>query len=173
MARKRTPSTPPSTPKVWTVDEINHGVQKLQRRIAEAQALADDNVIYNDSRVNNVESNISSTVKDVFGENSDEYAEFRHAKILSGGFNRQPILQRGSVNQEKQRKFVADIPAMIFRLQNLVRRLEEKLLDAKHCPRCNKTYTDSNMSYCLDDGSPLVSSSYDPQADTLKFSPGE
>ena len=38
----------------------------------------------------------------------------------------------------------------------------------KRCPQCNRTYTDDALSFCLDDGSPLVSaaapSSYDPSA---------
>jgi hypothetical protein len=38
----------------------------------------------------------------------------------------------------------------------------------KRCPQCNRTYTDDALSFCLDDGSPLVSasapSSLDPSA---------
>src|SRR5215831_14391745 len=38
----------------------------------------------------------------------------------------------------------------------------------KRCPQCNRTYTDDALSFCLDDGSPLVNatapSSYDPSA---------
>lgn len=38
----------------------------------------------------------------------------------------------------------------------------------KRCPQCNRTYTDDALSFCLDDGSPLVSasapSSFDPSA---------
>jgi hypothetical protein len=42
----------------------------------------------------------------------------------------------------------------------------------KRCPQCNRTYTDDALSFCLDDGSPLVSasapSSYDPSA-TIQY----
>ncbi len=42
----------------------------------------------------------------------------------------------------------------------------------KRCPQCNRTYTDDALSFCLDDGSPLVSasapSSMDPSA-TLQY----
>jgi hypothetical protein len=31
----------------------------------------------------------------------------------------------------------------------------------KRCPTCNKTFSDQNLSYCLDDGTPLVSASSD------------
>ena len=38
----------------------------------------------------------------------------------------------------------------------------------KRCPQCNRTYTDDALSFCLDDGSPLVGtaapSSFDPSA---------
>src|SRR5205814_10242763 len=38
----------------------------------------------------------------------------------------------------------------------------------KRCPQCNRTYDDDALSFCLDDGSPLVSttapSSFDPSA---------
>jgi hypothetical protein len=42
----------------------------------------------------------------------------------------------------------------------------------KRCPQCNRTYSDDALSFCLDDGSPLVSatapSSFDPSA-TVQF----
>ena len=44
----------------------------------------------------------------------------------------------------------------------------------KRCPQCNRTYTDDALSFCLDDGSPLVStsapSSFDPSA-TVQYPP--
>ena len=45
----------------------------------------------------------------------------------------------------------------------------------KRCPQCNRTYTDDALSFCLDDGSPLVStaapSSFDPSA-TVQYPQG-
>lgn len=35
----------------------------------------------------------------------------------------------------------------------------------KRCPQCNRTYTDDALSFCLDDGSPLVSTSAPPPSD--------
>lgn len=35
----------------------------------------------------------------------------------------------------------------------------------KRCPQCNRTYTDDALSFCLDDGSPLVSASAPSSAD--------
>ena len=48
----------------------------------------------------------------------------------------------------------------------------------KKCPTCNRTFTDDALSFCLDDGSPLLSvgssggpPSYDPGA-TIQYNPG-
>src|SRR5436190_6775729 len=46
----------------------------------------------------------------------------------------------------------------------------------KRCPQCNRTYSDEALSFCLDDGSPLVSgaapsSSFDPGA-TVQYPQG-
>lgn len=45
----------------------------------------------------------------------------------------------------------------------------------KRCPQCNRTYTDDALSFCLDDGSPLVATSApsasDPSA-TVQYPPG-
>lgn len=42
----------------------------------------------------------------------------------------------------------------------------------KHCPTCNRTFSDDSLSFCLEDGIPLVSNFhsghfFDPQAETL------
>ena len=39
----------------------------------------------------------------------------------------------------------------------------------KRCPTCQKTYTDANLSYCIDDGTPLVTDTADD--DTTVVSP--
>ncbi|HEX7530893.1 MAG TPA: hypothetical protein VF333_07110, partial [Pyrinomonadaceae bacterium] len=60
----------------------------------------------------------------------------------------------------------------------------------KRCPQCNRTYADDGLSFCLDDGSPLLSTSVptpsDPSATvqypqardtsaqpTIAFNPGQ
>jgi|GEM_PF-6698036 len=155
------------TPLDWTIGQFNRGTQKLRLRILDLQALADERIKYDDQRVKNVESNILMTIKDVFGEDSDEYRASRNFTIMTGGFNRQPILQRGQFNHERQRKFESCIPNAISRINNLVSRRQEKLLEAQTCPTCDRAYFDSRIVYCLDDGSRLVSSSYEPEAETL------
>jgi hypothetical protein len=44
----------------------------------------------------------------------------------------------------------------------------------KRCPQCNRTYTDDALSFCLDDGSPLLSTSGPSAADsspTIQYPP--
>jgi hypothetical protein len=150
-----------------TLAQFRRNTEKLHRRISEVQALADGRVAYNDQQVKNVESNVSATVKEVYGEHSSEYREFRSFTILTGGVNRQPILQRGQFNNERQREFESCIPNAVSRLNNLVNRRQEQLQDARVCPSCDRLYFDTNNVYCLEDGSQIKSPSYDGDADTL------
>jgi hypothetical protein len=156
-----------------TLAQSKRSTEKLRRRISEIQALADERVAYNDQRVKNVESNVSATIKEVYGESSSEYREFRSFTILTGGVNRQPILQRGQFNYERQRKYESCIPNAVSRLNNLVTRRQEQLQDARVCPSCDRLYPDTNNVYCLDDGSRIVSPSYDGDAKTLILPPNE
>ncbi len=44
----------------------------------------------------------------------------------------------------------------------------------KRCPTCNKTFADPNLSFCIDDGTPLVKAdapAYDPEATLVSPSP--
>jgi hypothetical protein len=44
----------------------------------------------------------------------------------------------------------------------------------KRCPTCNRTFTDQNLSFCIEDGTPLVkadASAYDPDATVVASSP--
>lgn len=149
-----------------TLTQFNRHSEKLRKRISEVQALAHDQVFYTDQRVKNAESNVSSTIKDVYGEDSPEYLEFRSFTILTGGMNRRPILQRGP-NYERQAKFVSCIPNAVSRLNNLVDRRKEQLQDAMVCSTCDRLYPDTTNVFCLVDGSRLLSPSYDGEAETL------
>jgi hypothetical protein len=150
-----------------TLAQFNRNTEKIRLRADEVQALANEQVRYNDQRVKNAESNVSATVKEVYGELSSEYREFRGFTILTGGMNRQPILQRGQFNYERQRKFESCLPNAVSRLNNLVNRRAQQLLYAMVCPSCDELYPNTDNVYCLADGSPLRSPSYDGDADTL------
>jgi Domain of unknown function (DUF4440) len=43
----------------------------------------------------------------------------------------------------------------------------------KRCPTCNRTFTDANLSFCIEDGTPLIQvNEYDPEATIVSSSPG-
>ena len=50
-----------------TLSQSNRDTEKLRRRISEILALADDRVFYNDQGVKNAESNVISTIREVYG----------------------------------------------------------------------------------------------------------
>jgi hypothetical protein len=156
-----------------TLAQFNRNTEKIRRRAIEVQMLAHEQVAYNDQRVKNAESNVSTTIKEVYGEFSSEYREFRSFTILTGGVNRQPILQRGQFNLDRQRKFESCIPTAVSKLNNLLNRRQEQLQDAKVCSSCDRLYNDADNAYCLADGSRLVSPSYDGDAETLILPPKE
>lgn len=41
----------------------------------------------------------------------------------------------------------------------------------KRCPACNRTFTDPNLSFCIDDGTPLVNSAVDDETTVVSPSP--
>ncbi|MGB7925593.1 MAG: hypothetical protein WCF57_20310 [Pyrinomonadaceae bacterium] len=45
---------------------------------------------------------------------------------------------------------------------------ETLTLPARYCPQCKRDYTKQQYKFCTEDGTPLVSTSYDPNADTAK-----
>jgi hypothetical protein len=147
--------------------QFNRHTEKIGRRISEIQALADDRVVYNDQRVKNVESNVSSTIREAYSENSSEDREFRSFTIFTGGVNRRSRLQRGQINYEHQRKFELCIPNAISRLNNLVNLRQERLADGTVCMPCDRFYPDEKHVYCLNCGSRIGSRADNGDAKTL------
>jgi predicted nucleotide-binding protein len=141
MANRRTPQSPSIEPKVFTSrKEIEDGITKLQRRIQnleELSSLVSQNLHYNDQKVRNVESNIRSTIQEVFGSNSPEFYEHRSHSILYGYSN------MGDSEYERQQKFVEGIPQSKAMLEGLIARLEEKKLDFSPPERKNNPIGDS------------------------------
>ena len=43
----------------------------------------------------------------------------------------------------------------------------------KRCPTCNKTFTDQNLSYCVDDGTPLITTDPADETTVVMSSPGD
>jgi len=149
----------------WTLEEINRGIAKLKRRIGELQVLLDTQVKYEDPLVRNAELEIPTTIEDVFGEESREYEEYSYVRLRSEILSKSAHETAPAAEQRNQSEFIHRVHEIMVRLQGLVKRLEEKKEDFKKCPKCHRTYP--NFDYCLEDGTFLVSLSYDPDSPTL------
>lgn len=119
-------SARPTGPKIYaskqlTLDDIERGIGKLQRRIAEVQGLK--SVRYDDQAVKTAELNIQETIREVFGDDSAEYDKHRYYDIWHG-----PLIM-GDSPHSIQSKFEAGIEHAIVMLKGLIARLEEKRAD--------------------------------------------
>jgi len=123
MARRKLPPPPPIESREFTISEIDRGVAKLQRRIEEVRSLESQGVRHNDAKKRVVESNITDTIRDVFGPNSPELREHGHLMIWDGGYN---IYDTPA---EQQAKFLAGVSQTVTLLEGLIARLEEKRED--------------------------------------------
>lgn len=119
MAKRRY-EPPPIEIKRFTIQEIERGIRKLNRRIEEIKKLKDDNVPFDNARVDSAETNIRESIRTVFGQNSPEFRDHEHHHIWHGGYN---LMED---EYERQRKYEAGIPQTITMLEGLIARLEEK-----------------------------------------------
>ncbi len=85
MARRPAPE-PEIQPKVFTtIDEIDRAVTKLERRIAEINAIDFQAAVLNHTGADDVaESNLRNTILEIYGPNSPEYREHKHIEIWAG-----------------------------------------------------------------------------------------
>ena len=134
MPPRRPSPPPPPEIKHFTPDEIEQGIMKLKRRIAEVQALDPRQatglaqltapaVRYEDQQVRNAEHAIDRTILEVFGANSPEYRQYRHHNIWHGG------MSFNMPEDEIQQRFAEGIPQTITMLEGLIHALEEKRAD--------------------------------------------
>jgi uncharacterized protein (TIGR02391 family) len=121
MAKKRI--EPPSIESriFESTDEIDRGVQKIERRIRELEALDIASTVRDDSSADDVaRSNVRETIREVFGSNSPEFTEHEHLDIWAGpvfaGMHPHQVIQA----KERGRTQVIGI------LRGLVARLQEK-----------------------------------------------
>jgi uncharacterized protein (TIGR02391 family) len=112
-----------------SASEIDRGIAKLQRRIADVQALDPTRIRSADQSVKNVETGIQETIREIYGQNSPEFQKHKHHDIWSGGYNLMDS------DYSMQQKFAEGIPQSIAMLQGLITRLEEKKMDFAEDPR--------------------------------------
>jgi uncharacterized protein (TIGR02391 family) len=86
MARSRqTPPPQPEPREFRSVEEIDNGIAKLERRVKELEQLDIPAAYRNDSGEDKVAiSNVRDTIRDVFGANSPEFIEHQHIQLWAG-----------------------------------------------------------------------------------------
>lgn len=120
MPPRRAPNRPPAEQKVFSPAEIDRGIARLEKRVAELRALDPATVAFNDPRVAAAASNIRSSILEVFGQNSTEQSEHGYHRISYGPEN----LRMSSA--QLQQNFARGLPRSIALVENLIVRLREK-----------------------------------------------
>lgn len=121
MPKKR-PDPPPIEPREFrSVDEIDSGIAKLERRIRELEQLDVAAAVHNDTGVDDVvRSNVRESIREVFGANSPEFNEHQHIRLWAGpmhvGMDPDEVVE----GTERGRRQVIGI------LNGLIGRLREK-----------------------------------------------
>lgn len=85
MARKRA-DPPPAEPRQFqSVEEIDRGITKLERRVLELEQLDVAAALRDDTGADGVvRSNVRETIREVFGTNSPEFREHEHLRLWAG-----------------------------------------------------------------------------------------
>jgi len=112
--------------KQFTKEQIDRGIEKLNRRIVQVEALDPAKVRFDDAIVDNVEHDIIETIREVFGLESPEFRSHQYHRIWKGGFSYIETVD------EQQRHFVDGIQDTLMTLQGLITWLEEKRTDLDH-----------------------------------------
>lgn len=121
MARAKTPDAETIEIKAFSLQDIEKGIARLKRRIADVKALDPKNVRREDAIVKSAERNIQADILEIFGSKSPEYKEHRGLVIwhrnesfgVVGGLD---------LYYDPQEAFVAGIPQIITILEGLIAR---------------------------------------------------
>jgi uncharacterized protein (TIGR02391 family) len=130
MPKRPSPEPTPIVTKVFTAQEIDRGIDKLQRRIHELKTLDPSVLPHDDASVENLTHRIRESIREVFGENSPEFKKYRHIEIGHGD-----IPSFGFMDDERiveahtQQRFADGIPHTIKILEGLIDWLKEKQED--------------------------------------------
>jgi uncharacterized protein (TIGR02391 family) len=128
---KRKAEQAPIEPKIFTLEEIIQGIEKLNRRLSDLQKLESEKVSYEDERANNLEFSIKETIREVFGPNSPEFDRYQYHRIWDG-----PTIMGG--DGYEQQYFESGIKKTVTLLQGLIDRLEEKKHDLGFDTKANQ-----------------------------------
>jgi uncharacterized protein (TIGR02391 family) len=123
MPARRTQGPPSIQSRDFTLDDIDHGIRKLKRRIEEVRAIDPRTTRYDDPRVESAQRNIRADIIDIFGQNSPEYMAH------SGHSLSNPEMGMGLDEYQYQDFFAEGLPKTVTMLEGLIRRLDEKRED--------------------------------------------
>jgi len=116
-------SVQPRVKEFRSIEEIDQGIAKFKRRIAEVKGLDPRSVRWDDQQPRNVEENIHATLLEVFGPGSPEFNANGNYRFVS-------LFSAGNLGDEFcQGEFEKSLPQAATMLENLVARLEEKRAD--------------------------------------------
>lgn len=132
MTRTKTSDAETMEVKAFSLQDIERGVAKLRRRIAEVNALNPRNVRREDAIVKSAERNIQADILEIFGLKSPEYKEHRNLVI----WHREQGLEVMGLGSyyDPQEAFAAGIPQTVTILEGLIARLEEKRSELSESP---------------------------------------
>lgn len=124
MVSRKPAAPPPIEIKQFTPEEIERGIMKLQRRIAEVEALDARRAAEPGAPERGVvASNVRETIREVFGTNSPEFHEHNFLDIWAGG------MRMGMPREEIAERIEAGKGRTVGILRALIGRIEEKRED--------------------------------------------
>jgi predicted nucleotide-binding protein len=128
-SRRRPPEPPPLELKRFSPVEAEHAINRLEARIADVKALDPQTIRHDDESIRAAERMIRSTILEVFGERSPEYADHQYHEIEHG----RPTISFGGFGERDyeadylaQRYFATGIPRTITMLESLIRTVKER-----------------------------------------------
>jgi len=124
MPRKRSEPVPVESRNFTSVEEIDLGIAKIQRRIKELEQLDVQAAVLQDTGTDKVAiSNVREVIREVFGQNSPEFKEHMYIDLWAGGMYINMEDRAIIIAKEKGRTQVIVI------LNGLIARLQEKRAD--------------------------------------------
>src|SRR5438034_1109687 len=135
MSPRRPPEPPPIQPHEFrSVEEIEHGIHKLERRIGEVKGLDTRKVVLEHTGDDDIlASKIKETLREIFGTNSPEFQDHQFIHFFAGpmriGMGEYEVIEA----RDKGKTKVANV------LQGLIDRLRERLEDFGPPARPNPT----------------------------------
>lgn len=141
---KRVHQQIPIERKVFTASEIVRATGKLKRRVSEIETLINSNLVEDDARIKNAQKNIRDTIRDIFGENSQEALDFHSPSLYwSDG-----TMLGWNEYHDYAYHYSEGIKRMAILLNGLINNLEEYSLDIIESPegRANVLFEGLNLN---------------------------